>query len=129
MTDTPDENVVVFQQVARDIARLPEALKQPRKFCLHCKVFIHPEEAKLECQDCGAFMEPYGYLRTWARERHRPLASLEAKKADIEREIAELSDTCRKLRGEFKSEMEHQAFARQIVVKPPRKAALSVVKP
>lgn len=97
--------------------------------CQHHDCSIDPVQPILTCDQCGALLEPYDWMRkTMKWFGHSIKAGALRQKEDLERESQELSELIRQLRGEFKSEVERRRFEASPVVKPPKRAKLYEVK-
>lgn len=102
---------------------------QKMSVCQHHECSLDPVQPILTCDQCGAVLEPYDWMRKTMRWfGHSIKAGAVRQKEDLEREAKELSELIRQLRGEFKSEIERRRFEAQPVVKPPKRAKLYEVK-
>ena len=110
-----DESKVVSIRDGAPSARLkfPD-WSDKRARCEHKQVEIWAKEPIIECSMCGAVVDPYEWLRARCRDWHSLHASLEHKRDEISREIKQLSEALRVLRGEYKSEAEKRAAERSL---------------
>lgn len=116
-----DDNVVSFRSGAPS-ARLKELdWSDARARCQHRSVMVWAKEPILECQDCGAVVDPYAWIRARCADWSSLIAPLKRKKAEMEGEIAELRKALRALRGEFKDEAERRAAERALHVWPKKR--------
>ena len=95
-----DGKVVDFKPGAE---MLPRRKKKPH--CQHMKVLVCEQTRMLECQHCGAQVEPFDYLWRWANRRlnfHRTEVSLISERKQLRSEIAELKRHERNTKGRLK---------------------------
>lgn len=129
MADRSDRGKVLAFRRAVPSARLKSLdHDEKRAACQHLCIEVWPHEPIIECATCGAVVDPYHWIRgltlDWAEvERRRDQIKREA-----EREMAEIRQQLRALRGEYRDEAERVAAERQaaraVAVLPPRRGSI-----
>lgn len=123
---TDESNVVAFPKEAKPTLQAePRDLTCRKRICGHSRCVIRELEPILECKDCGAFIDPYEWMRKNVRHIGATIkGGAEKQRDELLREAEELSKLVRQLRGDFKSEIEKRRFQSQVVIKPPKRAKL-----
>ena len=84
---------VVSLSEARGRSLLRKEGTQEQRRCRHRRVFVAAAQRMLECQDCGAMVDPFDFLWETAHEETSLKAEVEglkAKRDALKKEVAEL---------------------------------------
>lgn len=84
---------VVSLNEARGRSLLRKEAPPEKRRCGHRAVFVAAEHRMLECQNCGAMVDPFDFLWETAREESSLTAEVEALKAKrdaLKKEVADL---------------------------------------
>ena len=73
-----DDKVIKFDEI-----RLPVTVKAQKAFCSHPGILLDPDYRVVECQKCGAVIDPFDYLVEWANHDR----NLNTMRRRIKREI------------------------------------------
>lgn len=85
---------VVSLNEARGRSLLRKEAPPEKRRCGHRAVFVAAEHRMLECQNCGAMVDPFDFLWETAREESSLTAEVEALKAKrdaLKKEVGELA--------------------------------------
>lgn len=92
-----DDNIIDFETAKSDLAgitTLKFRLSKPRKDapCFHHRVIVYDRDRKLECENCGADVDPFKFIADFARKQRwlqhckEELASLRTEVDELKRE-------------------------------------------
>ena len=121
MGDAPKDNVVNFRPVGPSASLKKQDWTDKRRQCQHVAVEVWADEPILECQECGAVVDPYRWIRDRVSDWDQITARQEFRKREIVAELNELRAALKVLRGEYADERERQAAKSALMVLPPRR--------
>lgn len=115
-----DENVVSFRAAAPSARMKTFDKPDARALCDHRQVQVWRREPILECEKCGAVVDPYEWIRGRVQDWDRMQESLEYRREEVIRETKQLQAALRILKGEYKDEQERRMAERALMVLPGR---------
>jgi hypothetical protein len=95
-----DDKIVNFQPGAEITPKRSE-----KHFCSHLKVFVVEHSRCLECQLCGATIDPFDFLWKWANRRlnfHQTQQALKDESKALRVEIEDLKRQERNIKSRIK---------------------------
>jgi hypothetical protein len=117
-----DGKVINFKTAAPSARMKQFDAADKRPSCPHHHIEIWHKEPIIECQDCGAVVDPYYWIRQRCEDWRQMEDAVQWRINAAKRELEELRVAVRLVRKEYKDEAEKRQAERQLMVMPPQRS-------
>jgi hypothetical protein len=105
--ETPSAATVIDFSNVRSIRHSPSA---PRQYCKHHAITVDVHNRAITCRDCGATVDPFDYLNSWAEKEERSVTAIVGLRKEAEGLKAEI-DILKRERAAEKSKLDRILLA------------------